>query len=85
MDSIFNLLKGLVAIGIVAMLVFFGLTVFAFLLGVACIAGLIFWVKRKIAMTSSPVATHQSDELHHSHTASTTIIEGEAEEVTKEH
>ncbi len=83
MDSILNIFKGIVAIGIVALLIFFGLTVFAFLLGIACVAALVFWLKRKLSPAAAPINRDYAEELHTTTYTSTTIIEGEAEDVTE--
>jgi hypothetical protein len=87
MDSLVNIFKGIVAIGVVVLLVAFGVTIFTFLLGLACVAGAIFWLKKLLSPTAPAYSTSQNTEefstsMTRDDYSSAIIIEGVAEDVT---
>ncbi len=82
MEEFGKILKALLAVGLVAVLIIFGFFLFAILFGIACIAGLVMWLRKKNVLQSRTNWSERPTETVD--TGDALIIEGEAEEVKPE-
>ncbi|TAE34885.1 MAG: hypothetical protein EAY65_00415 [Alphaproteobacteria bacterium] len=96
-QQILNLLKVLLALGVVAGLIFIGFTVVMALVGVGLVIAVIMWMRARLGLSDAdrapavrmrqarPMADKEPctiDALTHDAAFGATIIEGEAEDIT---
>ncbi|TAE80072.1 MAG: hypothetical protein EAZ74_01595 [Alphaproteobacteria bacterium] len=96
-QQILNLLKVLLALGVVAGLIFIGFTVVMALVGVGLVIAVIMWMRARLGLSDAdrapavrmrqarPMADKEPctiDVLTHDSASGVTIIEGEAEDIT---
>ena len=82
MDMLTRIVKIIVALGLVAVLLIFGVMIFAALLAVAGVASVIFWLRKRNIVNAKQEWNNPLHKTHTPEAESVTIIEGQAEEVT---